>query len=33
MFRWNWAYYDDDRDDIISPWIEAFVNARKFFQK
>jgi len=28
MFRWNWAYYDESRDDIISPWIEAFTNAK-----
>ncbi len=30
VFRWNWAHYPSDRDDEISPWIEAFVNARKW---
>ncbi len=30
MFKWNWAHYPSDRDDTISPWIEAFVNARKW---
>ena len=29
MFKWNWAYYPDRADDV-SPWIEAFVNARKW---
>lgn len=27
-FPWNWAYYPDYRRDEISPWIQAFVNAR-----
>ncbi len=31
IFPWNWAYYpEDQKDDIISPWIEAFVNAREW---
>ena len=31
IFPWNWAYYPADRkDDKVSPWIEAFVNARKW---
>jgi len=29
-FPWNWAYYPKDRKDEVSPWIEAFVNARKW---
>ena len=33
IFPWNWAYYPDDRADEISPWIKAFVNARKWLQK
>ena len=32
-FQWNWAYYPEDRNDEVSPWIEAFVNARKWIQK
>ncbi|SFZ92537.1 phosphoribosylformylglycinamidine synthase [Flaviramulus basaltis] len=27
-FQWNWANYPDDRKDEVSPWLEAFVNAR-----
>jgi phosphoribosylformylglycinamidine synthase len=33
IFKWNWANYPKDRDDVISPWIEAFVNARKWLEK
>ena len=31
-FPWNWAYYPKDRKDEISPWLEAFVNARKWVE-
>ncbi len=31
-FAWNWAYYPKDRDDDVSPWIEAFVNARLWLE-
>ncbi|MEO0469379.1 MAG: phosphoribosylformylglycinamidine synthase [Bacteroidota bacterium] len=27
-FPWNWANYPKGRKDDVSPWIEAFVNAR-----
>jgi phosphoribosylformylglycinamidine synthase len=27
-FPWNWAYYPKDRNDEVSPWLQAFVNAR-----
>lgn len=30
IFPWNWAFYPKDRQDTISPWIEAFVNARNW---
>ena len=30
IFRWNWAHYDESRADVISPWIEAFVNAKNW---
>ena len=33
IFPWNWAHYPEDRSDAISPWIEAFVNARKWIVK
>jgi phosphoribosylformylglycinamidine synthase len=29
-FQWNWANYPKDRNDEVSPWHEAFVNARKW---
>jgi phosphoribosylformylglycinamidine synthase len=32
-FQWNWAYYPKDRKDDVSPWLEAFVNARKWLEK
>jgi len=27
-FQWNWANYPNNRKDKVSPWLEAFVNAR-----
>jgi len=33
IFKWNWAHYPSDRDDLISPWIQAFVNAREWIEK
>lgn len=30
IFQWNWANYPEGRQDEVSPWIEAFVNARKW---
>jgi phosphoribosylformylglycinamidine synthase len=31
LYPWNWAYYPSSRkNDEISPWIEAFVNARNW---
>lgn len=33
IFRWNWAHYPADRPDDISPWIEAFINARKWLEE
>ena len=32
-FQWNWAHYPKDRDDEVSPWHEAFVNARIWMDK
>lgn len=31
-FQWNWAHYPDGRKDEVSPWLEAFVNARKWIE-
>jgi len=30
IFSWNWAHYPTDRDDEVSPWLEAFKNAKKW---
>ncbi len=33
LYPWNWAYYPQDRkNDVVTPWIEAFVNARKWIE-
>jgi len=33
IYPWNWAYYPAGRkDDVVSPWIEAFVNAREWIR-
>ena len=31
-FQWNWANYPKNRNDEVSPWHEAFVNARKWIE-
>ena len=33
IFQWNWAYYPKERKDDVSPWLEAFVNARKWIEE
>jgi phosphoribosylformylglycinamidine synthase len=34
LFPWNWPYYPENRKtDQISPWIEAFTNARDWVVK
>ncbi|WP_194767183.1 phosphoribosylformylglycinamidine synthase [Tamlana sp. I1] len=32
-FQWNWANYPDNRKDEVTPWLEAFVNARLWIEK
>ena len=33
IFPWQWGYYPGNRkDDEITPWVEAFVNARKWVE-
>jgi phosphoribosylformylglycinamidine synthase len=32
-FPWNWANYPKDRNDQVSPWIEAFVNAKQWLEE
>jgi len=31
-FQWNWANYPAGRKDEVSPWLEGFVNARKWLE-
>ncbi len=31
-FPWNWAHYPKDRNDVVSPWLQAFVNARLWLE-
>ncbi|MCY1522165.1 Phosphoribosylformylglycinamidine synthase [compost metagenome] len=33
IFQWNWAHYVKGRKDEVSPWMEAFVNARKWVEE
>jgi phosphoribosylformylglycinamidine synthase len=34
LFPWNWAEYPVDRkNDEVSPWVEAFVNAREWIKR
>jgi phosphoribosylformylglycinamidine synthase len=32
IFQWNWPNYPSGRKDQVSPWLEAFVNARKWIE-
>ena len=32
-FQWNWANYPKGRKDQVSPWLEAFVNAKNWIEK
>ena len=31
VFPWQWAYYPDEKT-AVSPWLEAFINARKWIE-
>lgn len=34
VFPWQWAYYPEHRsNDEVTPWMEAFVNARKWIEE
>ena len=35
IFPWQWAYYPNERkgNDEITPWVEAFVNARRWVEQ
>jgi len=33
IFPWNWAHYpEEQKSDTVSPWIQAFIDAFKWFQ-
>ncbi|WP_445452608.1 phosphoribosylformylglycinamidine synthase [Flavobacterium sp. 25HG05S-40] len=32
-FPWNWAHYPNDKKDAVSPWLEAFVNAKLWLEE
>lgn len=33
-YPWNWAYYPSERkNDEVTPWVEAFVNAREWIKE
>jgi phosphoribosylformylglycinamidine synthase len=33
IFQWNWANYHPTRKDDVSPWLEAFINAKNWIIK
>ncbi|GGG47761.1 phosphoribosylformylglycinamidine synthase [Croceivirga lutea] len=33
IFPWNWANYPKDRNEKVSPWVLAFINAKKWIEK
>lgn len=33
LFQWHWANYVQGRKDEVSPWMEAFVNAKNWVEK
>lgn len=32
IFQWNWAHYPSDRKDEVTPWLQAFVDARVWLE-
>ncbi|TMU56943.1 phosphoribosylformylglycinamidine synthase [Flagellimonas algicola] len=32
-FPWNWAHYPKDKNDEVSPWLQAFINAREWVEE
>ena len=33
IFQWNWANYPQGRKDEVTPWLQAFVNAKEWIEK
>ncbi len=32
IFPWNWAHYPNDRKDEVTPWLQAFINAKEWIE-
>ncbi len=32
VFQWHWAHYPAGRQDEVTPWLQAFVNAREWIE-
>ena len=33
VFPWNWGYYpEENKNDVVSPWIKAFMNAKEWVE-
>ncbi len=32
IFQWNWANYPQDRQDEVTPWLQAFINAKDWIE-
>lgn len=33
IFQWNWAHYPNGRADEVTPWLQAFINAREWIEQ
>lgn len=33
FFAWNWPYYQEGREDQVSPWVLAFTSAKEWVEK
>lgn len=33
IFQWNWAHYPKGRKDEVTPWLQAFIDARVWLEK
>ncbi|MHC5310592.1 phosphoribosylformylglycinamidine synthase [Myroides sp. LJL116] len=33
LFQWHWANYPEGRNDQVSPWMQAFVNAKNWIEE
>jgi phosphoribosylformylglycinamidine synthase len=33
IFQWNWAHYPEGRKDEVTPWLQAFINAKNWLTK